>query len=111
MPCSCAPFCAADDQSPVRSPVYATIEEVSAWACSVCGAERPDGEAARRCRVCHSIVCAGCTPEGKDGACVNCVIEEGERWFTPAAEEPIGRLPRRIPLALIALVVMGPILL
>ncbi|HJZ86391.1 MAG TPA: hypothetical protein VKN99_14520 [Polyangia bacterium] len=66
---------------------------------------------ARRCSACHSIVCSRCISDAKTGACVNCVIEEGERWFSPAAEEPLGKLPRRIPLALLALIVVGPLLL
>ena len=78
---------------------------MSAWTCSVCA---KDGEGvARRCRSCNSIACESCL---RGGACTNCQIEDGERWFE-AAEEPIGRLPRRLPLALLALVVFGPVLI
>lgn len=79
---------------------------MSAWTCSVCGT---DGSGvARRCKSCNSIACAACL---RGEACTNCLIEDGDRWFSPAAEEPVGRLPRRLPFALIALVIFGPILI
>jgi len=79
---------------------------MSAWTCSVCGGD--GAGVARRCKSCNSIACEGCL---RGGACTNCQIEEGDRWFSPAAEEPVGRLPRKLPLALLALVVFGPILI
>ena len=76
------------------------------WTCSVCGS---DGSGvARRCKSCNSIACSGCL---RGEACTNCLIEDGDRWFAPAAEEPVGKLPRRLPLVLITLVIFGPILI
>jgi hypothetical protein len=82
---------------------------MSVRTCSVCAgilAEPP-----RRCSSCNSIVCSACLPAQKPDRCVNCEIEDGQRWFTPAAEEPLAKLPRRLPLPLLALVVLGPVLI
>jgi hypothetical protein len=68
-------------------------------------------EAARRCRSCNSIVCPTCLPQGAAGSCIHCVIEDGQRWFAPAEEEPVERPARRIPVALMALVLLGPLLI
>jgi hypothetical protein len=79
---------------------------VTAWTCSVCGLGGTG--VCRRCKCCNSIACETCL---RAGSCTNCQIEEGDRWFSPAAEEPIGRLPKSLPLGLLALVLFGPVLI
>jgi hypothetical protein len=82
------------------------------WTCSICAAEGT-GSAAQ-CRECRSTVCSRCASSSASGICVNCELEDGERWFTPALgdadDRPPGRLPRQVPVSLIGLVLL-PLLL